>query len=100
MGGLLPLSVVGLDWGLIEKIDRAGQAVCALLSLCASIATATVLAVLALNISPSMTALILAAGALLAVLLAGHRRKAAQVGEGSPRLTGSCIAPSPSHSPA
>jgi len=67
--------------GLIEKIDRAGQATYALLSLCASIATATVLAVLALNISTSMTALILAAGALLAVLLAGHRRKAAQVGE-------------------
>ena len=67
--------------GLIEKIDRLGQATYALLTLCATIVTALVLAFLAINISASMTALILAAGALLCVLLAGHRRRAAQIGE-------------------
>jgi ATP-binding cassette subfamily C protein len=67
--------------GLIEKVERAGQATYSLLTLCASLVTAAVLAYLALKISASMTALILAAGALLTVLLAGQRRKAAQVGE-------------------
>lgn len=67
--------------GLIEKVERAGQATYSLLTLCSSLATAAVLAFLALKISPSMTALILAAGALLTVLLAGQRRRAARVGE-------------------
>jgi ATP-binding cassette subfamily C protein len=66
---------------LIGKIDRLGQATYSLLSLCSSVVMTAVLTVLALNISPSMTALILAAGALLSVLLAGKRRRAAQVGE-------------------
>jgi ATP-binding cassette subfamily C protein len=67
--------------GLIEKVERAGQATYSLLTLCASLVTASVLAFLALKISASMTALILAAGALLTVVLAGQRRRAAQVGE-------------------
>ena len=67
--------------GLIEKVERAGQATYSLLTLCASLATASVLAFLALKISASMTAFILAAGALLTVVLAGQRRRAAQVGE-------------------
>jgi ATP-binding cassette subfamily C protein len=66
---------------LIEKIQRLGQATYALLTLCATVVTALVLAFLAVNISASMTALILATGALLCILLSGHRRRAAQVGE-------------------
>ncbi len=66
---------------LIEKIDRLGQATYALMSLCANVVTASVLAILALKISATMTALILAAGGLLSVVLAGQRRKAARVGE-------------------
>jgi ATP-binding cassette, subfamily C, bacterial len=66
---------------LIGKIDRIGQATYSLLTLCSTAVMAVVLTVLALNISASMTALIVAAGALLCVLLAGRRRRAAQVGE-------------------
>jgi ATP-binding cassette subfamily C protein len=67
--------------GLIEKVERVGQATYSQLTLCSSLVTAAVLAFLALKISASMTALILAAGALLTVLLAGQRRRAARVGE-------------------
>jgi ATP-binding cassette, subfamily C, bacterial len=70
---------------LVARIDRIGQATYALLTLCASAATAIVLTTLAFNISAPMTLTILGAGALLTAMLADKRRKAAQVGQ---ELTG------------